>query len=61
MTLKLRKINKPAVKLSVLGRIGASEPGKASNNGVRSCHCDLLNEVPAKLGGNGEIRYFVHI
>lgn len=51
-------MNKPAVKLRMLGReAGESELGKASNNGVRSGNWDLLNEVAAKLGGQGNIRY----
>jgi hypothetical protein len=41
-------MNKPAVKLRMLGRTEKSEPGKASNNGVRSCTWDLLKEVAAK-------------
>jgi len=44
----------------MLGRPGESGSGKASNNGVRSCKFDLLNEVAAKLGGEGEIK-FVHL
>jgi hypothetical protein len=41
-------MNKPAVKLRMLGRAGESEPGKASNNGVKSSKLDLLKEVAAK-------------
>ena len=48
-----RKINKPGIKLRMSGRLGESGPGRASNNGVRNCNCDLLNEVAAKLGGEG--------
>lgn len=53
------KINKPATKLRMSGRAGESGPGIACNNGVRSCNCDLSNEVAAKFGGEGEIRHFV--
>ena len=49
-----RKIKKPGIKRRMSGRPGESGLGRASNNGVRSCNCDLLNEVAAKkLGGEG--------
>jgi len=40
-------MNKPAVKLRMLGKAGESELGKASNNGVRSCIWDLQKQVAA--------------
>lgn len=53
------KKHKPSVDLRMLGRPGESGLGNASNNGVRSCKLDLLNDVAAKLGGESEI--FVHL
>jgi len=42
----------------MLGRPRESGSGKASKNGVRSCKSDLLNEVAAKLGVEGDIKFF---
>jgi len=50
------KIHKPANDPRMLGRPGESGSGKASNNGVRSCKFDLLNEVAAKLGCECQIK-----
>jgi hypothetical protein len=37
-TVHTNKMNKPDVKLRMLGRAGESKPGKASSNGVTSCN-----------------------